>query len=130
MRPHPKRARTNPGSPCAWGTSDRNGMINNHKNLVWQWDWAGTSLINKKILVSPDELDVPQRQLGTIVLPPDPVPIQNARVEPYAIDELWSLMMEGSNQHGSIPVYLEESSQPDNNAQIYLALELSTIDAD
>lgn len=130
MRPHPKRARTNPGSPRAWGTSDRNGMINNHKNLVWQWDWAGTSLINKKILVSPDELDVPQRQLGTIVLPPDPVPIQNARVEPYAIDELWSLMMEGSNQHGSIPVYLEESSQPDNNAQIYLALELSTIDAD
>lgn len=130
MRPHPRRARTNPNSPRAWGTSDRNGMISNHQNLVWQWDWAGRTMINKRVLVSPDELDKPQRQLGTIVLPPDPVPILNARVEPYAIDELWASMMEGSNQHGSIPVYLEESSQPDDNAQIPLSLELSTIDAD
>lgn len=87
MKSHPRRARTNPNSPRAWGTSDRNGMINNHQNLVWQWDWAGQTMINKRILVSPDELDKPQRQLGTIVLSPDPVPIMNARVEPYSIDE-------------------------------------------
>lgn len=87
MRPHPRRARTDPSSPRAWGTSDRNGMINNHQNLQWQFDWAGTSLINKRILVSPDELDKPQRQLGTIVLPPDPVPVLNARPEQYQIDE-------------------------------------------
>lgn len=130
MRPHPRRARTNPNSPRAWGTSDRNGMINNHQNLVWQWDWAGQTMINKRILVNPDELDKPQRQLGTIVLSPDPLPIMNARVEPYAIDELWSVMMEGSNEHGSIPVYLEASSQPSDNAQITISLELSTIDAD
>lgn len=130
MRPHPRRARTNPNSPRAWGTSDRNGMINNHQNLVWQWDWAGQTMINKRILVNPDELDKPQRQLGTIVLSPDPLPVMNARVEPYAIDELWSVMMEGSNEHGSIPVYLESSSQPSDNAQITISLELSTIDAD
>lgn len=31
--------------------------------------------------------DTPQRQLGTIILPPDPVSILNARIEPYSIDE-------------------------------------------
>jgi len=87
MRPHPRRARTNPSSPRAWGTSDRNGMINNHENLRWQWDWAGSRLVNKQILVNPDELDRPQRQLGSFVLPPDPLPIMNARVERYDIDE-------------------------------------------
>ena len=62
-------------------------MVNNHDNLQWQYEWAGTQLINKRILVSPDELDKPQRQLGTILLPPDPTPIMNARPEQYAIDE-------------------------------------------
>lgn len=87
MRPHPRRARTNPSSPRAWGTSDRNGMISNHQNLRWQFEWAGQKLVNKMILVSPDELDVPQRQLGTFIMPPDPTPIMNARVERYDIDE-------------------------------------------
>lgn len=87
MRPHPRRARTSPSSPRAWGTSDRNGMISNHQDLHWQWDWAGQKLVNKQILVSRDELDRPQRQLGTFIMPPDPVPIRNARVEQYDIDE-------------------------------------------
>lgn len=55
--------------------------------MCWQYDWAGTKLINKRILVYADMLDEPQRQLGTIVLPPDPTPIMNARPENYAIDE-------------------------------------------
>lgn len=32
-------------------------------------------------------LDVPQRQLGVLIIPPDPPPIMNARPEQYAIDE-------------------------------------------
>ena len=55
--------------------------------MRWQWEWAGTGLVNKRILVHPDELDIPQRQLGTIFIPPDPLPILNARPEQYAIDE-------------------------------------------
>lgn len=87
MRPHPRRAATDPSSPAAWATSDRSGLIGNHRNLQWQFDYAGAKLINKRILVHDDELDVPQRQLGTIVLPPDPMPIRNARPEQYNIDE-------------------------------------------
>jgi hypothetical protein len=33
-------------------------------------------------------LEISQRQLVTIILPPDPVSILNARIEPYAADEL------------------------------------------
>jgi hypothetical protein len=62
-------------------------MISNLENMQWQWDWRGTALSNLRILVSEDELDEPQRQLGAIILPPDPPPIMNARPEPYAIDE-------------------------------------------
>lgn len=87
MRRHPKRAAVDPSSPRAWATSDRNGMISNHENMEWQWDWAGTSLINKRIMVSRDELDTPQEQLRTIILPPDPPTVINARPENYFIDE-------------------------------------------
>jgi hypothetical protein len=87
MRRHPRRARVNPSSPRAWATSDRNAMISNHEDLQWQYEWSGNKLVNLKILVSPDELDKPQRQLGTIILPPDPPSVMNARPEQYDIDE-------------------------------------------
>lgn len=74
-------------------------MISNQENLKWQFDWAGTQLINKRILVSDDELDKPQRQLGTIILPPDPVSIVNARIEPYAIEEqTYRLQQDGTQR--------------------------------
>lgn len=122
MRPHPRRARTNAQHPRAWATSDRGGWIGNQENLQWQYQWAGTQLINTRILCYPDELDVPQRQLGSIILPPDPVSIPNARIEPYPIDEVWPVLHEiaSSNSGGATsgvpgpndaqPVYLEISS--------------------
>ena len=94
MRPHPRRARTDPTSPRAWATSDRNGMVGNQKNLRWQMQWAGTGLINTRILVFDDEYDIPQRQLGTIILPPDPVAITNARPEQYYVDEYAGILFE------------------------------------
>jgi hypothetical protein len=87
MRPHPRRARTNPTSPRAWGTCDRSGFVLNQENMQWQYEWSGTSLVNKRVLVAPDMLDEPNRQLGTFILPPDPPPIMNARPEQYNIDE-------------------------------------------
>lgn len=87
MRPHPRRAATDPSAPEAWATDDRSGFIGQKANLRWQYEWAGLKLINKRILVFEDEYDQPQRQLGTIVLPPDPLPVMNARPENYSIDE-------------------------------------------
>lgn len=87
MRKHPRRALVDATNPRAWATSDRNGMIGNLADMVMQHDWAGNRIINKKILVHKDELDEPQRQLGTLKLPADPPPLINARPEQYNIDE-------------------------------------------
>ena len=59
----------------------------NHDRLQWQFDYAGAGLINKRILVCSPCLDTPQNQLRAIVLPADPVPILNPRVENYAAAE-------------------------------------------
>lgn len=48
-------------------------------------DWAGTTLINKQLLVCRPCYDRPQEQLRAIVLPADPVPIRNPR--PQNFDE-------------------------------------------
>ena len=137
MRPHPRRARTNATSPEAWGTSQRNSMVGNQRNLMWQMEWAGTQIINTRVLVFEDEYDIPQRQLGTIILPPDPVSIPYAMPEPYPIDEVWEIMCESATNSGgnnALPLYLEVSTmaaaQPvANTAQPTksLSLELSTI---
>lgn len=99
MRQRPRRAIVDPTDPAAWATSDRNGMINNHASLRWQWDWAGAKLVNKRILVSHDELDEPQRQLGMLIIPPEPNQLLNARPERYDIDEAQGddLLLEGGD---------------------------------
>lgn len=83
MRPH-GRARVSTRNPQAFGICDRCGILYNHNQLQWQFDWAGASLINKRILVCDTCNDVPQQQLRAIVLPADPVPIMNPRVQDYA----------------------------------------------
>jgi hypothetical protein len=98
MRPHPKRAAVNPRSPRAWATCDRSGFITNHEKLAWQFDWRGMQLVNLKILVAPDMLDKPQRQLGTIILPPDPPSIMNARPEAYSMEEQTNLLDQANMQ--------------------------------
>ena len=87
MRKHPRRAQVDPQRPMGWGTSDRNGHLGNLYKMKFQHDWRGSQIINTRVLVHEDELDIPQRQLGTLVIPPDPLPLINARPENYSIDE-------------------------------------------
>lgn len=81
------RARTDPNNPQAHAICDRCGFRYNHVDLQWQFDWAGASLINKRILVCATCNDDPQQQLRAIVVPADPMPIVNPRIEPYLADE-------------------------------------------
>jgi hypothetical protein len=101
------RARTDARNPRAFAVCDRCAIWYNHYQLKWQYDWAGASLINKRILVCDTCYDVPQEQLRAIVLPADPVPIVNPRVEPYAWDEIDRRQVSGYNstsQSTGIPV--------------------------
>lgn len=86
MRPH-GRARVSARNPRAFAICDRCGFLYNHVNLQWQYDWAGASLINRRILVCDPCLDTPQQQLRAIVVPADPVPILNPRVQDYVTAE-------------------------------------------
>lgn len=96
-RPHPKGATVDPENPRAWGTDDRTGFISNLKDLSWQMEWAGTTLRNTHLLVRQQSLDIPSPWFKTILLPPDPPPIFNARPEPYTIDETdWRVIQDDS----------------------------------
>jgi hypothetical protein len=66
---------------------DRCGFLYNHKDLQWQYIWAGARTANQNLLVCYKCLDDLQEQLRAIVLPADPVPIKNPRIERYNIDD-------------------------------------------
>lgn len=86
MRPH-GRAVINQRRPEALGVCDRCGAMYNHRDLNWQFQWRGTQLQNIRVLVCDGCMDIPQEQLRVIVLPPDPIPIANARPESYVTDD-------------------------------------------
>lgn len=81
------RARTSPSGPQAHAICDRCGFRYNHVDLQWQFDWRGATLQNTRILVCNICNDDQQQQLRAIVIPADPVPIMNPRVESYISDE-------------------------------------------
>lgn len=87
-------ATINAQSPRALGCCDRCGFTYNRDRLSWEHDWRGPRLQNLKILVCPTCSDTPQQNgQRTIIIPPDPLPIQNPRPDPY--------------------VYMGQSSSPD-----------------
>jgi len=75
------RANISVTNPQALAICDRCGFRYNHVDLSWQYQWRGTKLQNIQILVCEDCLDIPQEQLRIIIIPPDPIPISNARPE-------------------------------------------------
>jgi hypothetical protein len=91
------RARTSSRAPQAHAICDRCGFRYNHVDLRWQFDWAGASLINKRILVCNTCYDKPQEQLRAIVVPADPVPILNPRIEYFVQDETNARVTSGQN---------------------------------
>lgn len=108
------KARVDPENPEAFAIDDRSGFLVNLRDLQWQYEWAGQTLINLRLLVREQSYDIPQEQLRTIVLPPDPPPVYNARPESYFIDETDFFTLEGSNsqtiQGGEATIITEDAS--------------------
>jgi len=90
------RATTNASAPRAHAICDRCGFRYNINELRWQHDFRGKTLQNLRILVCETCEDTPQHQLKPRIIPPDPLPIQNARTEPYVYDSL-------DNRYTSVP---------------------------
>lgn len=88
--PLPKYARVDATNPEAFAQCDRCGAWYNRSDLGWQYEWAGESLYNTGVLVcltGNNCYDTPNEQLRTIILPPDPPPIINARVPDFDYEE-------------------------------------------
>lgn len=79
-RPQSVHVVVNSRDPSAAGECDRCGRWWQSNTLSWQMQWAGTRLYNTGSLVCTDCLDDPNENLRTIILPPDPTPVMNARV--------------------------------------------------
>lgn len=87
--PLPKYARVNQRNPEAWAQCDRCGFWYQSKDLAFQFEWAGTHLYNTGLLVCTTGnrcYDKPFEQLRTIIFPPDPPPILNARTPNLAVE--------------------------------------------
>lgn len=104
MRRHPKYARVNSRSPQGWATCQKSGFVGQAKDLIEQTEWRGLRVMGTGTLALKKFIDKPQRQLGTLILSPDPVALQNARPEQYPIDEIWPRL----DQKGR-PRYLQRS---------------------
>jgi hypothetical protein len=68
------RSHRTPNAVC-----DRCSFWYNLDDLTEQFDYRGSKLQNTHFLVCKKCLDVPQEQLRTIILSPDPVPVKNPR---------------------------------------------------
>ena len=100
------RAIASARNPRAFAVCDRCGIWTNHYKLSWQYDYAGTGLLNQRILVCRPCLDIPQPQLQAKRCGPDPLPILNARPEPFTSDETTYLTTESG------VVITDESGNP------------------
>ena len=86
MRPH-GRARVNPTAPEAQAQCDLCSEWFNLVDLKFQYIWTGTHLQNIRSLRCYRCLDVPNEQYRTLILPPDPMPVLNARVPDFEYEE-------------------------------------------
>ena len=81
---HPTgHARVNARFPEAQAVCDRCYRNFSLRDLRWQFQWAGLKLQNLGLRVCCECLDIPQTQLRTLILPPDPVPVNQPRIEQY-----------------------------------------------
>lgn len=88
MRRSAKYTKVDATDPVAFAQCDRCGFWRNRTDLVFQNAWAGTHLYSTGDLVCADRCyDIPNEQLRTIILPPDPPPVINARVPNFAYEE-------------------------------------------
>lgn len=112
------RARADTRSPRAAGQCDRCGFLYQFDHLRWQLDYSGAGLYNKRILVCEKCYDTPQQQLKVIVIPPDPLPVLNARPPDYVTSETNYRQTSGQNTTDfwtGIPIYQGNTRITQNN---------------
>ena len=81
------RVKISSRNPQAAAICDACGFAYQHSELRWQLAWSGNKLVNLKQLVCRRCNDIPNQQLRAIVLPADPMPVLNPRVNNWQAAE-------------------------------------------
>lgn len=81
------RAYVDPDAPDTIGICDRCANLWHLRDLQFQYEWQGPNYQNTFLRVCPDCMDIPNPNLRTIVLPPDPEPVYNVRVPNFELME-------------------------------------------
>lgn len=120
------RASVSERAPSAFGTCQRCGFLYNRRDLTWQYQWQGLQLQNIRVLVCRQTCyDTPQPQLKTIIIPPDPIPIQFPSPEFYDAEVPNFLMTESRSglltEDGQAILWeITDTPNPDpNNPALY-----------
>lgn len=80
-RPHGRYVNVDENSPYALGICDKSGFVFRRIDMVKQMEWRGNALIWTGFIVGKPFVDTPNAQLKPPILPPDPVPVQNPRLQ-------------------------------------------------
>jgi hypothetical protein len=87
LRPH-GQAEVDADRPRAFGKCDRCGDQCNLVNLRPQMQYAGPTLVNTGWLVCETCLDEPNPGLRTVIIPPDPIAVDNPRFATWFIESV------------------------------------------
>jgi hypothetical protein len=96
------RARVDARDPRAFGVCDDCGEWFNKVDLIPQMEWYGNRLMPTGFLVCWQCNDIPQDQLRTVILPPDPIPVEQPRPEFFTFD----YALQGFTQYTLVPAIL------------------------
>lgn len=126
MRVHGSGVDVDPSNPRAKAVCDKCGVHYNHHKLKWQYDWRGVKLQNLRMLVCDSCYDQYQQNgQKVIILPADPIPIQNARPEHYVpADNPLSAL--GANPSPLLNLYSAQTGTMRNAAGISAAFDGNT----
>ena len=78
---------SDPYNAKAHGSCDRCTRQWDLDDLQYQYDYRGDQLANTRFRVCPDCMDKPYEGNRPVKLPPDPRPVLDPRVEPFAVEE-------------------------------------------
>lgn len=76
---HSPRAPHDFSAPRPWAFCDRCNFVWGRADLQEQLVWSGNALVSTGALVCPRCLDVPNEGLRSIIIGPDPIPVENPR---------------------------------------------------
>jgi hypothetical protein len=94
------RAHTDPSRPRAQGVCQRCGMWYQLDDLVYQYAWRGNDLVNIQLRVCTRTcLDIPFQCDRPLYIPPDPPPVDQPRIETFALDEEGPQTWDGENEY-------------------------------